>query len=70
MTIAASDAPAQIAIQLEFIESLEATNTATFTFTLAGDTTKVPRGADFERGLASLKSVAESAPRGDTQAAK
>ena len=42
MTIEASDAPAQIAIQLEFIESLEATNTATFTFTLAGDTTKVP----------------------------
>ena len=93
MTIQQSDAPSRVAIQIEFIEPIAATNTATFTFTPAGATTKVTWamdgkndfagkafdlfmsmdkvvGADFERGLAALKSVAESAPKGDTQAAK
>lgn len=92
MTLRKSEPPSKISIELAFIEPLEATNTATFTFVPDPNGTKVTWamdgrydflgkaaslvmdmdelvGADFERGLADLKSAAESASKSDAQAA-
>jgi carbon monoxide dehydrogenase subunit G len=48
MTIAKSDRPSQIAINLQFIKPMAATNTATFTFAPAPEGTKVTWAMDGE----------------------
>lgn len=91
MTIERSDAASQIAIKLEFVKPLAATNMAKFTFAKTADGTKVTWamdgengfiskaaslvfdleklvGDDFERGLAALKTQAETAARAQAQA--
>lgn len=85
MTIAKSDKPSQVRVNLEFYKPMASTSTATFTFTPGPDgTTKVTwamdgennfagkavslflnidkvLGAQFEQGLAAMKSEAEAA---------
>jgi hypothetical protein len=85
MTIERGEPPSHIAIKLDFIKPMSATNTINFSFAPEGAGTKVTWtmdgrngfigkafslvmnmdklvGGDFERGLASLKRVAESTP--------
>jgi uncharacterized protein YndB with AHSA1/START domain len=85
MTIEETEAPRRIAIRLEFVKPMAATNKVTFTFVPTAEGIKVTWamdgensvvgkaaslfmnidklvGDDFERGLASLKNVAENAP--------
>jgi uncharacterized protein YndB with AHSA1/START domain len=83
MTIERCEAPALIALKVEFLKPWQATNDTTFSFAPEGDSTKVTWamegenetfgakafavlmnmdklvGRDFERGLVSLKSLAE-----------
>lgn len=83
MTITAAQPGEKIVLKLEFLKPWKATNTTTFTFKGAGDSTTVTWamagesdfmgkafsvfmdmdkmiGADFEKGLATLKTVAET----------
>ncbi len=83
MKITEAQAPAKIAVQLDFIKPFASTNTVDFAFAPEGDGTKVTWtmrgnssfgvkvmsvfmsmdktiGPDFERGLANLKTVAET----------
>jgi len=85
MTIERSEPSSQVAIRLDFIKPMTATNAINFTLAPEGGGTKVTWtmdgrngfmgkafslvmnmdklvGGDFERGLASLKAVAESTP--------
>lgn len=86
MTIESSEPSTKIAIRLEFLKPMAATNVATFTFHEEAGGVKVTWGmdgdngfmgkafslvmdmdhlvgADFERGLASLKEIAEKADK-------
>ena len=86
MSIEKSEPNKQLVIKLEFLKPMEATNTATFSFSPSAEGTKVTWamdgnnnfvgkafclfmdmdkmvGGDFEKGLAAMKTAAESAPK-------
>ena len=91
MTIEKSEPGKLVVIKIEFLAPMEATNTATFSFSPTAEGTKVTWamdgnndfmakafqlfvdfdkmvGADFEKGLAALKTAAESAPKANAAA--